>query len=308
MSHAYEVHCAKADWQVGPTEIEIANYDKHKIAYRLDVENFVNKLAKKSIRKKNFFTIATNVLCYDKATYGDRHAPADRDIYPPLEIAIAKWSLANAREPIESRVMDSRTWMINPGRPTHLSHSDARAHREHHKIDFDPDDIEQNQFIEPNLKTIIKDINSYLSPDRLVFSLNLQRIRQDLGALKWLNRKTEGSLKPIKILSMLDLYVVLIRYFNPDAGKIYGQGLATFRMDHCSNSYETRMLCVYHKTKCKKSEGECKNCAKALVQVQANIMIDDVVKFGKVFEDLPNATNKKSLETKTKLVEISTGH
>lgn len=307
MSRAYETHCEKIDWQVGPDEREIANYDEPKITYRQDVEKFVKSLPKKSIRKKTFYTIATNVLCVDKATCGTRHAPIDRDIYLPLEIAITKWSLANAKEPIEDRVLDSRVWMINPGRPTNLSNSEALAHQKQHKIDFDPDDIEQNQFIEPDLKKIVKEINSYLSADRLVFSLDLKRIRQDLGTLKWLNRETDGSLKPIRVLSMVDLYVVLIRYFKPDCGKMYGQGLATFRMDHCTNSYDTRMLCVYHKTKCKELEGECKNCAKALAQVRANILINDVVGFSNAFDELPIDTNKTNSETKTQLKEVSPG-
>lgn len=283
------------DWQVAPSELEIVNYDDFKIAYRQAVEKFIHSSTKKSLRKKTFYTIATNVLCADTITSSDRYAPADRDIYLPLEIAITKWSLTDAKTPIEGRVLDSKVWMINPGPPTSMSQSAAKDHQKLHKINFDPNDTDQNQFVEPDLKKIIKEINGYLSADRLLFSLDLRRVRQDLGSLKWLNRETDGSLKPIKIYNMEDLYVVLIRYFNPDASKMYGQGVANYRLESCTCSYETRMLCYYHKTICKEWQGECKNCAKALIQVQANLLINDVVDFGKVFEDPQPAPKKETI-------------
>lgn len=285
MSLISSTHLEANDWQVAPTELEIVNYDDFKIAYRQAVEKFIHSSTKKSLRKKTFYTIATNVLCADTTTSSDRYAPEDRDLYLPLEIAITKWSLADAKKPIEGRVLDSRVWMIDPGPPTALSQSAAKNHQNLHKIKFESELLNENQFIEPDLKQIIKEINNYLSADRLVFSLNLKRIRQDLGCLKWLNRETGGSLKPIRIRNMEDLYVVLIRYFNPSASKMYGQGLANHRMENCTNSYEIRMLCSYHKSTCRERQGECKNCAEALVRVQANVLINDVVEFGKVFED-----------------------
>jgi len=268
------------NWQVAPKQYEISNYDEPKLRYRKHVEQFINPLSLKSLRKKTFFTISTNVLCADISSSKDTIDPIDRDIYLPLEIAIVKWSLAEAKEPPESRELDAKAWMINPGPPTKGSNCYALEHKRSHKIDFDPNDQTQNTYIESDLSEVMKQINSFLSADRLVFSLTLKHVRQDLGSLKWLNRETGYRSKPIKVYSLQDLYVVMIRHFQPDLKSVIGYGMAEFRMEQSSDAYNSELQCSYHKAMSKNEGGECRFCAKGLSIGWTSVLVDDVAKFG----------------------------
>lgn len=267
------------EWQVAPAEHEIANYDAHKILYRQYVEDFIKQVPKKNLCKKAFFTIATNVLCADRESSNPDLFPTDRDIYLPLEIAISKWCLSSTDEAENSKRIITKVWMMNPGKPTHLSNSMAKDHAQKHKIDFDYEDFDCNPFIEPDLKKIIKEINSFLSTDRIVFSIELRHVRQDLGSIKWLVKVAEAKCKPIKVFSLEDLYVVLSRSFaEPEAGKKIGQGLARHRMHSCSDCHDPEIQCIFHQQKAKITDGETRYCAKAICTAYTKILIQDVSK------------------------------
>lgn len=276
------------NWQVAPAEHEIANYDKPKIEYRRYVEEMIQTLPTRSIRKKPFFTISVNVLCADTTTSKSSNDPIERDLYLPLEIAITKWSLVHGKIPADERDLLVKVWMINPGPPTRGCVCAALEHRKHHKIEFDPNDM-QNSYVEQDLDKVMKEINSFLTADRTVFSLALKHTRQDLGALKWLNIKTGCKSKPIKVYSLEDLHTVLIRRLKPDCANFIGQGFARHRLN-TANSYDTNLLCDYHETIAQQEEGECRYCACALSLSCTNIIIDDVVEFGQIFTEIEDQT------------------
>lgn len=274
------------DWQAAPAEHEIANYDAHKIQYRQYVQDFIKQVPKKNLCKKAFFTIATNVLCADKESAKPDLFPIDRDIYLPLEIAISKWCLSSTNEPENPKRMITKVWMINPGKPTHLCNSIAKDHALRHKIDFDYEDFECNQYIETDLTKIIEEINSFLSIDRIVFSIELKHVRQDLGSIKWLVKTTEAKCKPIKVLSLEDLYVVLSRSFvEPERGMKIGQGLARHRMYSCSDCHDPKNQCVFHQQKARITDGETRNCAKGICIAYTEILIRDVSKLTNLLTD-----------------------
>lgn len=274
------------EWQVAPAGFEIANYDKPKIDYRRKVENFIKPISLKSLRKKSFITIATNVLCADIDTSKESIDPADRDIYLPLEIALTKWSLSEAKKlKADERVFKSSVWMINPGKPTRNSVCASRDQQAKHKITFDLEDPDQNPYITTDLNQVMKEINSTLLPDRTVFSLSLQHCRQDLGCLKWLNRATGYKTRPISVYSLEDLYVVLMRHIKPELKKTVGLGLAHFRMEDCCDGYDTKLHCNYHEALAKEEDGDCKYCALNLSISHTNLLLDDITSFTSLFND-----------------------
>lgn len=267
------------EWQVAPAEYQIANYDQHKAHYRKQVEEFIKPISIKSLRKKTFITISTNVLCADIDTSHDNVDPIERDTYLPLEIALTKWSLAEAKKPQKDRTFNTSVWMINPGNPTRNSVCASRDHQAKHKISFDLEDPGQNPYIAQDLGQVMKDINSLLLPDRTVFSTSLRQCRQDLGCLKWLNKATGFKTKPIKVFSLEDLYVVLIRHINPKSKTIISQGIAHFRMEFCSAHYDTTLHCDYHRARIlgdEDGDGDCRFCARNLSISHTSILLDDI--------------------------------
>lgn len=269
------------DWQVAPAEYELANYDENKIEYRQYVQDFITALPKKSLKKKLFYTISTNVLCADIHTSKDTIDPVDRDIYLPLEIAITKWSLASGKEPTNERALDTRVWMLNPGPPPSGCRCFALDHIKNHKIEFDDWDKGQNTHIESDVNLIMREINSFLSADRTVFSTSLRNARQDLGSLKWLNQQTDKKSKPIRVYSLEDLYVVLARHFEPAVDPFVGQGIANFRLS-CIENYDPVYHCKYHQTRAKLDDGTTGNCARALAYLTSNKLIEDVFGYTKL--------------------------
>lgn len=260
------------EWQVAPAEWELSSYDSHKIEYREHVKKYIQPLNNKSIRKKAFFTISTNVLCADIDSSKVYNGSFDRDIYQPLEISITKWTFKHGNEPVDERVLESKVWMINPGRP--LSASWALDHKAKHKIDLDPEDTD-NEYVQKDLNKVIKEINSFLSADRLVFSINIKHIRQDLGCLKWLNRETEWKLKPIKVFSLEDLYIVVVRHLKPGQEGI-SSGPVSHRLEHASDTYNTKLHCSYHQAKSNIPDSDTCYCAKGISLTYSNVIIDDV--------------------------------
>lgn len=279
------------NWQVAPAEFELANYDEPKSKYRNMTKEFLKPI--KKIRKKIFFTISTNVLCADTSSSKDTIDPIDRDLYLPLEISITKWCLADSEKPIATRNLETKVWMMNPGSPATSSLKAAREHKHKHKIDFDIQSgscDEQNPFVESDLSKIMKDINSFLGPDRTVFSIALKHVRQDLGSLKWLNKQTGYKSKPISVLSLTDLFVLLLRNINPNFQSCLS--IAEYRLSCKSDSYNIEYQCDYHKNKCKNDEeGETPHCAKALSQGYSNVMVDDINLFG--YSDQPSKSPQK---------------
>lgn len=273
-----------ADWQTAPAEHEINNYDDFKIKYRKYTEEYVQSFNKKQLRKKAFFTISTNVLCADMDSSDTKFYNVDRDIYLPLEIAITKWCLLSQKEPTEddkvARPMKTQVWLINPGEPTRSCINKARDHSQKHKIDFDYGDIENNPYIETDLSKVMKEINNFLTSDRVVFSIQLKHVRQDIGSIKWLRRMSDVKCKPITILSLEDLYVSLSRTFaKPEEGKKIGQGLARHRMGNSiTECYNPEIQCIFHQAKAQMDGGETCYCANAITQSYSNVIVGDVSK------------------------------
>lgn len=285
MSSQFVAQSAKADWQIAPAEHEIANYDDNKIEYRQHVQAFINNLTPKQLRKKVFLSIATNVLCADvKSSKGSDIAPADRDLYLPLEIAITKWSLSDHAEPMEQRITKTKCWLINPGEAPVGCRCFALDHKYKHKIEIDEgrDDLGQNEHISNDLDEIMKELNSFIGPDRTLFSTSLRHVRQDLGSIKWLNSKVGKKCKPIKIYSIEDLYVVLMRKVEPDFGCSIGQGFANYRFT-CIDSYNPKYQCKCHLAIAQLPDGATENCAKAVCFLTARTVIDDVQDFTDLF-------------------------
>lgn len=265
------------EWQVAPAEWELSNYDEPKIRYRQQVEAFIKPVTIKSLRKKSFITIATNVLCADIDSSKGHVDEIVRDLYLPLEIALTKWSVAEGKKPPQERTFKSSVWMLNPGTPTRGSICASRDHQAKHKISFDLEDPEQNPYISPDLNQVVKDINSFLLPDRTVFSLSLRHCRQDLGCLKWLNKMTGFKTRPIRVFSLQDLYVVLIRHIKPEAKKMIGLGVAQFRMEICSEHYNSSLHCDYHSALANNdTDGDCRFCARNLTVSHTNVLLDDI--------------------------------
>lgn len=268
------------NWQVAPAEHEVSYYDDPKIKYRRYVENFIKPLPAKSVKKKTFYTIATNVLCADIWTSKDTIDPIDRDLYLPLEISLTKWSLQDGKSPRDTRELSTKVWMINPGPPVKLCNHAAMEHLKNHKIDFDyrSETRESNALIEEDLVKVMKEINSFLSADKTVFSQNILHIRQDLGVLKWLNRETNYKSKPILVYSLEDLYVVLAKFFNPDHDNTsMGQGIARHKLSNFNDSYNPDLQCIFHRVKTNNDdEGSTSNCAQAISIGYSHVIIDDI--------------------------------
>lgn len=278
----------QSEWDVAPAEHQIYSNDEIKVTYRKNCKDIIDRTANKSLLKKPFFTISTNVLCADVDTKYERHPPEDRDIYLPLEISITKWSLMDAKVSSRLRKMTNKTWMINPGQATRGCISRAKEHgQKTHKIEFDPDD-QENVYVEHDWSKVVKEINSFLATDRVVYSLQLKNVRQDLGCIKWLNREVNYKMKPIKFLSLVDLYVILIRHFSPEMGFFIGEGIAKYRMGYCCDPYGK--MCIYHESRSKEDveNGQTAYCAQALSHGWTNKLLDDLKSSGNLFKEPQN--------------------
>lgn len=283
-------------WLNAPAEHELSNYDDQKIEFRQRVENFIKLLPLKSIRKKTFYTIVTNVLCADvESSRCDRNGrekdSIEKDLYLPLEIALTKWSIMSKKnnsndgdnfdenDTIKFSESNSKIWLINPGPPLRLCNTIAMVHAKKHKITFDYDDPEnQNIYVENDWDKIMREINQFLSADRTVFSKELKYVRQDLGSLKWLNLNVKQRVNPINVYSLEDLYVVLMRKFN-GSSDIPSQGIARFRLEsNIDIHYDLKLQCLYHskKTEGEGSDSETRYCALALSRCYSNIIATDL--------------------------------
>lgn len=261
----YEKSSTK-EWSIPPSEADVIHYDSVKMDYRRAVENFINPLKDKSLRKKAFYTISTNVLCADLTTKRCED-PANRDLYLPLEISITRWSLDPSKPPI------ALFHMLDPGSPTTGSLCHASDHKTKHKIQFDTSQKGTNQFIETDLIKIVKEINAFIGPDRTLFSLDLFKVRQDLGSLKWLKHETQYKLKPINVYSILDLYVVLLRRLAPDYMKpLIGLGFAKFHLGSKVDCWNSEFTCDYHNIE----QNNTEFCAKCLSLATSHKLIEDV--------------------------------
>lgn len=268
---------ALVNWQNAPAEHEIANYDSFQESYMTEVKNLIDALPVKSVKKKPFFTIAVNVLCADIHTSSESIDPIDRDLYLPLEITLTKWSIADGKNSMEERGLLSHTWMINPGRPPRNCNCYALEHRAKHKIDFDPDDSDDT-YMQRDLNKVMKEINSFLGPDRTVYSIALENCRQDLGSLKWLNRETGYKSKPIKVYALEDLFVAIVRRLKPKCPEYWGRGLARYKMRINVDCVNERLMCDYHKTKASCDSGDyCEHCASALSLSRSHVMINTII-------------------------------
>lgn len=289
------------DWQVAPAEWEIVNYDEPKVRYRRLVESFLKPLPIRSLKKKTFVSIATNVLCADIPSSKDTVDPIQRDIYLPLEISLTKWSVADSNQPEEARKISTKVWMINSGRPLTGSNKYAADQRNLHKIDYGNIKPNDNYF-RSDLPEIAKEINSMLTPDRTVFSVQLRNCRQDLGCLKWLNKEIGFKMKPIKVYSLEDLYVVLIRrMISEDQPKeLICQGIARFRMEYTTNTYDAKTKCIYH-TDSLKADGENDTgfCAKSMVECYSHVLLNDISYFTDFCASVENNDSSLTAVTKT---------
>lgn len=294
MSRHLEARNQLVNWQVAPAEFEIANYDFPKITYRQSVEKLIDAVPKKSLKKKTFVTIATNVLCADISSSKDTIDPIDRDIYLPLEIALTKWSVSDSGKSIDERTHTTQAWIMKPGDPPKGCVNYAINHKGNHSIAYDKFDDEQDTFLELDLQKIIKEINSFLTPDRTVYSLSLKNCRQDLGSLKWLNRETGYKTKPINVYSLEDLYVVLIRSLSDDENLKLSicQGLARHRMEFTSDTLDPKMQCRYHKDRLSEDESSL-NCAKALTVGYTMVLLDDIRLCTEIFDANPSSSPEK---------------
>lgn len=274
----------KNQWDIAPADHEIYSMDHIRPMYRQAVEQYVN-VPNKSLMKKPFFTIATNVLGPDIDCTVKRNPSIDdslRDIYLPLEIAITKWSIRDSKLGRNQRELDTRVWVINPGKVHYSIAHYSRLHTPKHKIQFQDED-EESPYVEYDIQKIVKEINSFLTVDRVVFSQTLRHVRQDLGSLKWLHRESQSQksqLKPISVLNMSDLYVLLIRKFNHDPDTMIGEGIARYRL----NGGSSFNVCQFHKA-LEKAGQETPNCAKGLTIGKTHRLLDDVRLFGELFGD-----------------------
>lgn len=267
------------EWQVAPPGKEAKSRDEHKFKYRRYVDEMIHAIPEKSARNTTFTTISTNVLGaeIDSSILVNKDlTPIYSDIYLPLEIGLAKWSTSDAGKEKEERRVELRSWIIDPGKPS--SNNDTKYHQEKYKTVYDRISSRKAD-TEKDLEKIVKEINAFLTPDRVVFSHSLRHCRQDLGCLKWLNRQT-GGMKPIKVYSAEDLYVVLLRYlcFESDQPNDYiCQGVARLRFGTSTNLYDLAGQCEYHQALPKEDESsECGNCAKAIAVGWCHVILDDL--------------------------------
>jgi len=266
-----------AEWQVAPPSYELNNYDQPKIDYRDKVQQIVNSVPIKNLKKKSFITISTNVLCADIETKRNPD-PADRDIYLPLEISLVKWNVRDYMKAPNERELKTYHWIVNPGDIPQGCVNYARDHRNKHLIERLSD---RDTYLEGDLDSIVSQINSVLLPDRTVFSLDIYRCRQDLGCLKWLNRVTGGKLKPVNVYSLQDLYILLIRTLAEDeeTRRSVSLGIARFRLND-SEHYDIERQCNYHRDKLREDgSSSCDCCARALSITHTSILLDDLKMF-----------------------------
>lgn len=274
----------KDQWDIAPADHEIYSMDHVRPMYRKAVEQYIN-VPNKTLMKKPFFTIATNVLGPD-VHYSRRRVSMLSDdlvdIYLPLEIAITKWSIRDAKLKRKERKIETRCWVINPAAAVDYTVAQySRLHFPKHKISFDTDIDKESPYVEDDWQKIGTEINSFLSQDRVVFSQSLRHIRQDLGSLKWLNHELiklhNKGLKPISVLNIVDLYVLLIRKFNTDPDFMIGEAIANYRLNkgHCFHQ------CKFHKHLLE-VDIETPNCAKALTIGKTNKLLNDMVTIGQL--------------------------
>lgn len=288
------------DWQVAPAEHEIVHYDATKIKYRRYVEEMINSFPLKSLKKKAFFMISTNVLCADMGSSRDTNDPIDRDIYLPLEISITKMKLPDWTHKItlDDATLDSalttKVWMIHPGNPTPGNVCKSREHSQTHKIDYFLEPPDQNQYIEKDHSKILKEINSFLTAERIVFSTSLRFVRQDLGCLKWLNRAGGYKSSPIKVYSLEDLFVVLLRRIYPEFAEMNSQGLARGKLLEISDTLDSTLHCQWHQAKVKILGYECSCCAKAISFCNAKKLLEEMAKFSEAHEEVEEEQRKSS--------------
>lgn len=287
------------DWQVAPASHEISNYDDAKIHYRESVEEILHALPIKSLKRLTFVTISTNVMCADINTSVSQSRPhiepIDRDTYFPLEICLTKSSVSDISKSKEERTLKTVHWMFNPGPPpANGSVLWAKDHKEKtHKIDYEkfrPNDT----YIETDLKKVIKEINAFLTPERIVYSVDLKNCRQDLGCLKWLNRKMNYIMKPVKVFSIEDLYVVLNRRLHPklNQGNHICLGVTRLRFQESSDLYDPDLHCRYHRDKLKEDDMAYTGyCAKAITECWTHALLDDIFHFKMTEEELPSVSN-----------------
>lgn len=291
MSKQYVAQSILDDWQVSPRESDWANYDEPHVEYREHVKNFLRGIPTKTLRKKAFFTISTNVLCADQDSSDDTLPPAVRDIYLPLEISLTKWSLSLGKIPIEDREILSKTWMINPGKPTRGSICISMDHAKlTHKIDIKPDDTD-NPYVSYDLNKVVSEINQILTSERIVFSSTVRHIRQDLGCLKWLNIQTGSKTKPIRVYGIEDLFVCLIHRLKADCPYYIGRGLAMHKLTTSLNVYDPELMCDYHRVLAETDEGQCSCCASCLSISHSHVVIDNVCNFTGLWKELDGSPN-----------------
>lgn len=281
------------NWQVAPASYEIANYDEPKIKYRQAVEEMIHALPQRTLKRKTFVTISTNVLCADIETSVTKLRPdidpIDRDVYYPLEIALTKWAVSSSNKSWKERQLKTKFWMINPGKPPANGcvgwSSDHRSKT--HKVEYEYFKPSET-YLEPDIRKIVKEINEFLTPDRTLFSTNLLNCRQDLGCLKWLNRETDYKMKPVKVFSIEDLYIVLIRRLLPeDQPKDFiCLSMAELRISACVDTYNADYQCPYHQDKQLEDDAdECRFCAKAMSEMWSHALMDDILLFTDIFEN-----------------------
>lgn len=277
----------KFQWDIAPAEHEIYSMDHIRPMYREAVKQYI-QVPNKSLMKKPFFTIATNVIGPDIDCTIRKNPGIDdslRDIYLPVEISITKWSIRDSKLGRNKRKLETRNWIINPPKVHYSIAQYSRLHQPKHKIRFEEED-EESPYIEYDLQKIAREINSFLTADRVVFSQSLKHVRQDLGSLKWLNRELQSrksQLKPISVLNLSDLYVLLIRKFNDDPDTMIGEGIAKYRL----NGGSSFSVCKFHKV-LEKAGDETPNCAKAVTIGKTHRILDDVKMLGELFGDDEN--------------------
>lgn len=273
MSQQFVKASQRPDWQVAPTELQLANYDEHKITYRAHVEKMIQNISRGNLLKKTFLTISVNVLCPDSDSKSPNLDPIERDIYLPLEIALTKWTMADRDMDRSERNFKTRVWIINPGNPTVGNNVNSLSHIKFHKIDYkmlSKDD----ELVESDPKKVMADINSLLLPDRTVFSLTIKKCRQDLGALKWLNLKTGCKMKPINVYSLEDLFVVVNRRLAPDRNEHICLGVAQYVLNQINDSLDDELKCEFHLKVARESDEDCSHCARALAESSTHSFLD----------------------------------
>lgn len=274
-------------WQVAPALYEIQHGDKHKIKYRKEVDERINSLPLKFVKKLPIIIISTNVMCADiRSSQSDN--PDEKDLYLPLEICLTKSCVSEANKEKSERVVKVAHWIINPGRPPATTVNDARDHVEQHKIEYEkfrPND----PFVETDLRKIVKEINAFLTPERMVFSRELRHCRQDLGSLKWLSdqvKKNNGlTMKPIKLFSLEDLYVVMLRRLYPQHDGTVCLGMAQMNFMR-ADYHDTNVQCSYHKARFIEDDATTTNCAMGVATCLMHVLLDEASKAMQMQEDI----------------------